>query len=66
MTVAVLGGAEFGDFDRWLAEMSLFGIGGMAVSRNVEVDQASVELLPRELPADWLGDLGILDIDPEL
>jgi hypothetical protein len=65
MTVAVLGGAEFGDFDRWLAEMSMFGIGGMAVGRGVEIDAASVEPLPRELPADWLGELGMFHIDPE-
>ena len=65
MTVAVLGGAEFGDFDRWLAEMSLFGIGGMVVDRSVEIDEASTDTLPRELPADWLDGLGILGIDPE-
>lgn len=66
MTAAVLGGAEFSDFDRWAGELAACGIGGLVVTRNVEIDADSAVSIPRELAADWLGDLGTFDITPEL
>lgn len=66
MAAAVLGGAEFGDFDRWSAELVTCGIGGLVVARSAEVVADGAVSIPPELAADWLGGLGAFDIEPDL